>query len=131
MRAARSTMTITHHATPLVVRASLPRTFWGLGIVAEAGLISPGVYLLLGAALKSPLEADQMAVICAGVLLALATVLLFYMLSPKRFEALARNDDARSDEPPLEIPLTAYGEALQARQRAEQALEEELLPGPM
>ena len=89
-----------------------------------------GVYLLVGV-LKSPLDADQSAVIFAGVLLALATILLFYMLSPKRFEALARDDEARSEEPLLELPLTAYGEAVQARQRAEQSLEEDLLPGPM
>jgi hypothetical protein len=35
-----------------------------------------GIYLLVGV-LKSPLEADQAEVIIAGVLLALATILLF------------------------------------------------------
>src|ERR1017187_416377 len=99
MRAARSMTAIARHATPLVAR-----------------LIFGGVYLLVGV-LKSPLEADQTAVICPGVLLALATILLFYMLSPKRFEVVARDDEARSDEPLLEIPLTADGEAPQARQR--------------
>jgi hypothetical protein len=58
-----------------VVRASLPRTIWTLGVFAEASLCFVGFYLLLGV-LKDPLEVDQAPVIFAGVGLALATVLL-------------------------------------------------------
>ncbi len=131
MRVARAVNGLEHSSTPLVVRASLPRTFWSLGVFAEAGLCFVGIYLLV-AVLKSPLEADQAEVIIAGVLLALATILLFYLIGPQRFDALAKPERSRKhEEARLEAPLTAYGEAVQARQRAEKALEEEGLPGPM
>ncbi len=78
MRVGRSLMTAAHHGRPLVVRGSLPRTFLGIGIFAEVGLLFAGVYLL-SEALRRPLEAQQGAVISAGVLLSLATVLLFYL----------------------------------------------------
>ena len=77
------------------------------------------------------MEADQTAVIGAGALLALGTTLLFYLKGPRRFLALAKEDEARSEERVLESPLTAYGEAGQARRRAELAMEEDGLPGPM
>ena len=130
MRVRRSLMTAVHHGTPLVVRASLPRTFLGIGIFAEVGPLFAGVYLL-SEALRRPLEA-QAAVIGAGVLLSLATVLLFYLVRPKRFAALAKKDGPNGEERQLESPLTLYGELVQARQRATKALEEtDRLPGPM
>jgi hypothetical protein len=89
-----------------------------------------GIYMLVGV-LKSPLEADQAEVIIAGVLLALATILLFYLIGPSRFYALAKHERSRREEAWGDGPLTAYGEAVQARQRAEKALEKDGLPGPM
>jgi hypothetical protein len=43
MRAVRAANSVTHHTTPLVVRASLPNTFWTLGVFAEAGLEEEGL----------------------------------------------------------------------------------------
>jgi len=130
MRAGRSIAAAAHCSTPLVVRASLPRTFLTLGVFVELGLVSGGIYLLIEVSLY-PLEAGQAAVICAGVLLALATILLFYLVNPKRSKALAKDDEVRDEDRMLEITLTAYGEAVKARQRAELAMEEDALPGPM
>jgi hypothetical protein len=68
-------MAFASHAdrTPLVVRAGLPRTFWTLGIFAEAGLLFTGLYLLAEVTLQ-PLEADQVSILSAGVLLAFAVI---------------------------------------------------------
>jgi predicted cation transporter len=130
MRGARSMMAV-HHGTPLVVRASLPRTFLGLGIFVVGCLVFTGMYLL-SEALKRPLEARQEAVITAGVLLALATILLFYLVRPKRRDALASEEERGVELSSLESQLTLFGESVQARQRAEQDLEQaDQLPGPM
>jgi hypothetical protein len=130
MRAERSLMTA-HHGTPLVVRASLPRTFLGLGIFVEGCLLVTGVYLL-SESLKRPLEARQESVIAAGVLLSLATVLLFYLARPNRRDALAREENPQREQRSAEAALTAFGESVHARQRAEQKMETaEHLPGPM
>jgi hypothetical protein len=99
-------MAAAHDNTPLVVRGSLPRTFWTLGIFAEASLAFAGIYLLVEA-LKRPLEADQAGIIIAGVLLSLATVLLFYLIGPNRFEELAKAELRSSEERLPESPLTA------------------------
>ena len=130
MRAGRSIITA-RHGVPLVVRASLPRTFLGLGIFVEGCLIFTGAYLLLEC-LRSPLEARPEAVISAGVLLSLATMLLFYLVGPKGSRALAREDDAPSGQGNVEVPLTVFGESVQSRRKAEQAMVQgERLPGPM
>lgn len=120
------------YKTPLVVRASLPRTFWSLGAFVELGLIFCGVYLLAEASLK-PLEADQVSVISAGVILALASVLLFYMIRPRRKQVLTRPEASRlSRVKSAELPLTAYGNAVPARREAGRALQKKQhLPGPM
>jgi hypothetical protein len=132
MRVMRLAEANTHQSTPLVVRASLPRTFLGLGIFAEAGLVFTGVYILMEE-MKRPLEADPSSVIGAGVLLALATILLFYLVGVKRFEHLSKEDDIGGEEKLPATSLTAFGEAVQTRLRAERVLEEEedALPGPM
>ena len=132
MRISRVDSAVAHYKTPLVVRASLPRTFWSLGAFIEIGLLFCGVYLLAEAGLK-PLEADQASVISAGVILALAIVLLFYMIRPRRKQVLPRPEASRiardwSDE----VSLTAHEMAVQARREAEQALQKKQhLPGPM
>ena len=119
--------------TPLVVRGSLPRTFRTLGLLMELTLFFCGTYLLVNV-IKRPLEADPPSVIGAGVMLALASTLLFYMVWPLRREAMARREYSAGDVERLpDSVLTAYGEAMQTRQRAERALLQgaEDLPGPM
>jgi hypothetical protein len=116
--------------TPLIVRAGLPRTFWTLGIFVEASLLFGGLYLLAEVTLR-PLEADQISILSAGFILALAAILLVYLVRPWRKAALARMEDSLQVAT-VESPLTAFGEAVWIRQEAERVLREtEELPGPM
>src|SRR5277367_35759 len=108
--------------TPLIVRAGLPRTFWTLGIFVEASLLFAGLYLLAEVTLR-PLEADQVSLLSAGVLLAFAVILLVYLIRPWRRAALARMEDTLQAAA-VEPPLTAFGEAVRARQEAERILRE-------
>lgn len=91
MRAEKSGPTSEHPQPALVVRASLPRTFLGLGLCLEAGLLACGGYLV-EQALREPLHADQTAVLAGGVILSFAGVLLFYLVRPQRRDVLARTD---------------------------------------
>lgn len=68
MRAEKSGPTSEHPQPALVVRASLPRTFLGLGLCLEAGLLACGGYLV-EQALREPLHADQTAVLAGGAFL--------------------------------------------------------------
>jgi hypothetical protein len=90
------------------------------------------LYLLAESILR-PLEANGWAILGAGVTLALASVLLFYLVSPGlRAASLLRDANAQDMGRFPESVLTAYGEALQARSEAKRALDEEdELPGPM
>jgi len=121
-----------HYKTPLVVRASLPRTFWSLGAFAEIGLFSCGIYLLAEAILK-PLEADQASILGAGVMLALASVLLFYMVRPHRKEALPKPDvrPPSRDSHELLALSASDGSAEARRETARALLDDQDLPGPM
>lgn len=75
----------------------------------EASLSFMGIYLLVGV-LKSLLETDQAEVIIAGVLLALATILLFCLIGPHRLDALAKQERTRrGEEMRMDSPLTVYG----------------------
>ncbi len=136
MRIMRSGMILTeaeHEKTPLVVRGSLPRTFLGMGLFAELALLLCGCYLLAEAVLQ-PLEANPVSVLGAGVMLALASVLLFYMVRPWQRQRFARREQLRrTAENAVEPVLTRYGESRQALLDALRALEEEEtnLPGPM
>ena len=101
-----------HYQTPLVVRASLPRTFRTLGVFVESVLVASGIYLLAEACLK-PLEANQFSVISGGVLLALASVLLYYLVCPQSKQVLARPEARRKSRvQPAQLPVAAYGRAV-------------------
>jgi hypothetical protein len=131
MRTTRMPFAIQCEKTPLVVRASLPRTFWTLGIFAEGSLLFAGCYLLMQSTLR-PLEADQTSVLAAGVILALAATLFVYLVRPWRKAALARIEESLQAAAAGEAPLTAFGESTRMRQEAERILlETERLPGPM
>src|SRR5271154_7119478 len=93
MGTAKMAFTSQAERTPLIVRASLPRTFWTLGIFVEASLLFGGLYLLAEVALQ-PLEANQVSILSAGVILALAVILLVYLVRPWRKAALARMEDS-------------------------------------
>lgn len=132
MRAARMEPAFGHARTPLVVKGSLPKTFWALGMFVLINLSLFGIYLLTQA-IREPLAADQVTVIGAGVSLALAAFLLLFLVRFKWKAALAeREDDEEDDDETFEMSLTAYEEVLRARAKEELALRKERsLPGPM
>lgn len=65
---------------PLVVRARFERTFWGLVTFAGLILLLGGRYLMIEA-LLDPLGASDMAVLTAGLALALALSSFLLVLS--------------------------------------------------
>ena len=126
----RMTRLAARHAVPLVVRASTPQTFLGLGIFLEAALFLSGSYLLLKA-LWRPLETGESAIIAAGLLLTLASFLLFYLVRARIGDELAKTDELEERPVMVEVPLAALRISVEARTRAEQALRQDGLPGPM
>jgi hypothetical protein len=131
MRTARMSFTMQDEKTPLIVRASLPRTFWPLGIFVEGSLLFGGFYLLIQATMR-PLEADPASVIAGGVILALAATLLVYLVRPWRRAALTKMEESLQTATARDSQLTTFGETARLRQEAERVLREtEHLPGPM
>lgn len=115
--------------TPLVVKASLPHTFLGLGVFVEIGLLFFGSYLLAQTILQ-PLQAGTATILGAGLFLALASVLLFYLLWPGKGKSISRREEAA--EASREILLTPYGNGIQGHPDAQWILKKEReLPGPM
>jgi hypothetical protein len=131
MRTTKMAFSIQGEKTPLIVRASLPRTFWTLGLFAECSLLFAGCYLLVQATVQ-PLQADQVSVLAAGVILALAATLFVYLVRPWRKAALAKMEESLQTATTGESPLTAFGDGTRLRQEAERVLlETDRLPGPM
>ena len=110
------------HEVPLVVRASVPRTFLGLSVFTETALLLCGGYLLLKA-LWWPLETGETAVIVSGLLLTTATFLFLYMVRSGVSLALAETDEPETrDEPPkLQKPVTTYSVAVEPPKKAAHA----------
>jgi hypothetical protein len=107
----------------------MPHTFLGLGVFVEAGLLFLGSYLLAQTILQ-PLQAGTLTILGAGLFLALASVLLFYLLWPGNAKSISRRDE--SGEASREILLTPYGNTIQGQQDAQWMLKKEGdLPGPM
>ena len=115
---------------PLVVRGSLPRTFFSMGVFVEGLLLFCGAYLLNEMA-RRPLETTNVAILVAGTLLALAVMLLLFLLQPLRKEGLSRRDGLPVEDAWPKQVLTEFGESLKAKQRATAAMEDDDLPGPM
>jgi hypothetical protein len=132
MGAARLVLRPRQNSAPLFIQASLSRTFRGLTLFAFFGLICCGCYLLIDA-ISKPLEANQTSIIASAAMLGLATVLLFYMLSPLRRAALAERSDPENSRYQSEAaPLTPFGNAVQSRIEATHVLQaRDDLPGPM
>jgi len=89
---------LTRGRTPLVVKASLPRTFLGLGLFVEIGLLFFGCYLLSQAILQ-PLESGTTAVLGGAFFLSLATVLLFYLVWPIKPKSMSQRVEFVDDHP--------------------------------
>lgn len=91
MRGIKTESLLPRDHTPLVVKASLPRTFLSLWVFMEIGLLFFGSYLLAQAILQ-PLEAGTATVLGGSVFLSLATVLLFYLIWPAKVKSNSRRD---------------------------------------
>lgn len=76
---------------PLVVRAGLARTFGGLAGFVVLTFLCSGLYILEDA-FANPLEAGAAAVITGAVILALAAVLLFFLIKPRKGPRTTRLD---------------------------------------
>lgn len=66
----------------LVARAGVARTFGGLGGFLAIMFLGAGVYLLQEA-LSDPLRAQAVGLIAGAFILALATILLYFIFSPR------------------------------------------------
>lgn len=95
--------------TPLVVKASLPRAFLGVGVFLEIGLLFLGSYLLAEAILR-PLQAGTETVLGGGLFLGLATVLLFYLVWPAKAKSISRRD--AWEDPCPEETITVYAKPI-------------------
>jgi hypothetical protein len=119
---------------PLVVRARFERTFLGLGTFAGVILLLGGGYLMMEA-LLDPLGASDMAVLTAGLALALSSFLLVYLVWPRRKIALARPEPFEAAEDKWKRPIvtiTMYDERAPGRMLVKSSLSEKKhLPGPM
>ena len=115
MREMRIVETFGRSKTPLVVKASLPRVFLGLGLFTETLLLFCGSYLL-AEAIVQPLDAGTFSLIGGGLLLALATVLLFYLAWPGRKRKMSRREKPALRWP--EVPPQEHGEEVQRQREA-------------
>jgi hypothetical protein len=132
MGAARVGLLPKRSGVPLVLRARIERTFFGVGAFAGLLLMLGGLYLM-AEALLDPFGASDVRVLAAGTALSLSSFLLVFLMWPRTKLALAKREPRgpapkRRNAP----PLTAYGEAVRTRAAAKQALAvRKNLPGPM
>jgi hypothetical protein len=66
----------------LIVRAGVARTFGSLGGFAAALFLGGGIYLLQEA-LSDPLRAQAVGLIAGAFIIALATMLIYFIFSPR------------------------------------------------
>ena len=129
MREMRIVEALERSKTPLVVKASLPRVFLGLGLFTEVGLLFCGSYLLTEAIVQ-PLDAGTFSVVGGGVFLALATVLLFYLAWPGGKRKMSRREERAHRH--IEVRLGEHGKAAQTPRHANWAAEKKKeLAGPI
>src|SRR5260370_7435946 len=81
---------VIHHASgvrpskPLVVRASLARTFGGLAGFVVVTFLCAGFYILQEAFANPLNEAGSVALISPAFIITLAAILLFFLLKPTK-----------------------------------------------
>lgn len=97
---------LARNRTPLVVKASLPRTFLSLGVFAEIALLFFGCYLL-AQSIQQPLETGTATVLFGSLFLSLATVLLFYLVCPAKVKSLSHRDKLELDDTEDAITVNA------------------------
>jgi hypothetical protein len=94
---------------PLIVRAGLARTFGSLGSFTAIIFLGAGIYLLREA-FADPLTAQSVGVISGAVVIALATMLIYFLVSPRarsQSHKQRRHSDARLQIHTLSVPPPA------------------------
>jgi hypothetical protein len=90
---------------PLIVRAGLARTFGSLGSFTAIIFLGAGIYLLREA-FSDPLTAQSVGVISGAVVIALATMLIYFLVSPRaqsRSRKARHHSEARLPAPTLNV----------------------------
>lgn len=88
-----------HPPKPLAVRAGLARTFGGLAGFLVVTFLCVGLYILEDA-FANPLAAGTAAVIGAAFIIALAAMLLFYLIKPRNGPRMEGHNRALSSKTP-------------------------------
>jgi hypothetical protein len=78
-----------HSPKSLLVRGGLARTFGGLATFLVVTFFCSGIYILEDA-FAHPLAAQAAALIFGAFIIALATILLFYLIKPAKQPRMAR-----------------------------------------
>jgi hypothetical protein len=94
---------------PLIVRAGLARTFGSLGSFTATIFLGAEIYLLREA-FADPLNAQSVGVISGAVVIALATMLIYFLVSPRaqsRSRKARHHSDARAIVRTLSVTSTA------------------------
>ena len=104
-----------HPNKPLIVRAGLGRTFGSLAGFAALTFLSLGIYLLADA-LAHPVDAQAAGLIVAALSIALAALLLFYLLKPQRTAGL-RAQSVSDDSAPDGADTLSPGPSVIVRQK--------------
>jgi hypothetical protein len=96
-------------------------------------LVLVGGGYLLADAIREPLEASEVAVLVAGVALALGGFAIVYLFWPRGHLEIAHRDELEHfDQEWKNYVLTAYGESVQNRLEPRKLIEDRKdLPGPM
>jgi hypothetical protein len=92
----------------LVARGGLARTFGGLASFLVVTFLCSGIYILADA-MANPIAAQAAAVIAGAFIIALATILLFYLIKPEKKPRAAGLQHARDAISAAKRPL--FGEA--------------------
>jgi hypothetical protein len=85
----------------LVARGGLARTFGGLACFLALTLLCAGIYIL-AEALANPIEAQAVAVIASAFTIALAAILLFYVVKPRKGYDIAGIHHGRRFRPSIQ-----------------------------
>jgi hypothetical protein len=83
-----------HPAKSLAARGGLARTFGGLATFLVLTFLCSGIYILEDA-FAHPLAAQAAALIFGAFIIALATILLFYLIKPAKQPRMTRQERPR------------------------------------
>jgi hypothetical protein len=110
-----------HSPKSLVIRGGLVRTFGGLATFLVMTFLCAGIYLLRDA-VANPLGAQAATLIFGAFIIALATILLFYLLRPDNGAPRSRRQRSRHGELLPKKDLFGKIVVMEARDRRPQDL---------